>query len=128
MTGSLTDAAENRVIDAIHGTATYVAPTLPLKMRLMTTAGTDSTAGTQVTGGSYVAQTHVATTAAAGACANTATIRFDGLPAATIVGYEIWDSAGTPRREYHSTFTSPYVVAAGYSLEFAAGAVTFTLD
>jgi hypothetical protein len=50
---NLTDAAESRVLNWITGNAGATAPTLPLKMRVMTANGSDSAAGTEATGGSY---------------------------------------------------------------------------
>ncbi len=128
MPNNLTDTEENRVIDAIHGTAAYLAPTAPMKLRLMTANGTDATAGTQVTGGTYTSQTITMTSASGGTVSNTTLIRFDGLPAATITGLEVWDSAGTPRRIWHSPLTSSVTVTANQPLEFPVGSITFSLD
>lgn len=129
MPNNLTDPVENQLIDALHGTAAFTAPVTPLKLRLMTANGTDAAAGTEVTGGTYAPQNIAFTAAAAGSSSNTALIRFDGLPAATIVGVEVWDStATTPRRLWHSPLAANVTVAAGQPLEFGAGAITFALD
>lgn len=120
------DTAEaNRLADAVHGVATYAAPTGPLKMRLLTANGNGATPGTQVTGGSYTPQTFTAATASGGGTSNSALLRFSGMPACTVTGCEVWDSAGTPRRVYYSSLAAPVVVTAGQALEFAAGAATF---
>lgn len=129
MANNLTDNIETQIIDAIHGTATFPAVTTPMKLRLMTANGTDAAAGTQVTGGTYAPQNITMTAAAAGACSNSTLIRFDGLPAATITGVEVWDSNATPRRIWYAPLTGGGVaVTAGQPLEFAIGQLTFSLD
>jgi alkylation response protein AidB-like acyl-CoA dehydrogenase len=51
MAGSLSNYAENKVLDHVLGTTSYTKPTT--YVALYTVAPTDSTAGTEVTGGSY---------------------------------------------------------------------------
>lgn len=128
MPNNLTDTEENRLLDALHGVAAYTAPTTPLKLRLMTANGTDAAGGTQVTGGTYAPQNITMATAASGSTSNTTLIRFEGLPAATIVGVEVWDNAATPRRLWYAPLGANVTVTAGQPLEFAVGAVTFALD
>jgi len=48
------------------------------------------------------------------------------MPAATVVGWEIWDSAGTPVRWSYGLFDASKTVAAGDDLKVAAGGWTFT--
>lgn len=102
---SLTDTAENRSLDWLTGNST-TAPVLPLKAALVTAVGSDSTAGTEVTGGSYARQTVAFGAAASGATTNTGDAVFAGMPACTVVGVEVWDSAGTPQRWWHMAVTS----------------------
>jgi hypothetical protein len=119
---SLTDTAENRSLDWLTGNST-TAPTLPLKVRLMTANGSDSAAGTEVVGGTYTPQTATFSAAAAGASSNTGVVRYDGMPAATVVGVEIWDSAGTPFRWWWGPLAANKPTGAGDSLEFAVGEI-----
>jgi hypothetical protein len=116
---NLTDAAESRVLNWITGNTT-TAPTLPLKMRLMTANGSDSAAGTEVTGGSY-APVSVTVNAASGGGAVTisADAVFAGMPAATVTGVEIWDSAGTPFRWLYGALTANKTTGAGDDLKIA---------
>ena len=101
MADNLTDGAEARALNWLTGNAT-TAPTGPLMVRLMTANGSDSAAGTEVTnsgGSTYTPQSVTFTAATPGVNSpSSADVVFTNMPAATIVGVEIWDSAGTPFR------------------------------
>lgn len=127
MAGNLPDAAENIILDAINGVAAALF-TAPLKLKLVTVIGTDSTAGTEVTGGSYTHQTIAFTSASAGSASNTAQIQFTGMPAVTVVGFEVVDSAGTPKRVWWIPATANKTVNAGDTYNVASGAITVGLD
>jgi hypothetical protein len=123
----LSNTGENRALDFILGN-TATAPTTPLKVALVTAGGTDTTAGTEVTGGSYARQTITAAAAVNGATANSADLVFSGMPAATVVGVEIWDSAGTPVRLWYGNLSASRTVAAGDELRLTAGSLTLALS
>jgi hypothetical protein len=125
---ALTDGAEDRVLNWITSNAGATAPTAPLRLRLMTANGSDSAGGTQVVGGTYAPQPVSFSAAGSGAAANTALVRFDGLPAVTVVGVEIWDSAGTPFRWLWGALSSSVTVAAGEPIEFAVGEIDLTAN
>lgn len=127
MADNLSNTGENRALDFILGN-TATAPTTPLKVALVTAAGTDTTAGTEVTGGSYARQTITAAAAVNGATANSADLVFSGMPAATVVGVEIWDSAGTPVRLWYGNLSASRTVAAGDELRLTAGSLTLALS
>lgn len=127
MTGSLTDGAENRTLDWLAGHST-TAPTLPLKLALVTVIGSDASAGTEVVGGSYARQTLTLSTAANGSYSNNADITFAGMPACTVVGFEIWDSAGTPFRWWWGTTSSNVTVSGGASFVVSSGQLPLTGD
>jgi hypothetical protein len=124
---NLANTGENRCLDFIMGN-TATAPTTPLKVALVTAAGTDTTNGTEVTGGSYARQTITAGAAVNGATANSADLVFSGMPAATVVGVEIWDSAGTPVRLWYGNLSASRTVAAGDELRLTAGSLTLSLS
>lgn len=127
---ALTDTGENRTLNWLTGNTT-TAPVLPLKVRLMTVNGTDATVGTEVTGGSYAAQTVTFTTASSGQASNSALIRFDNMPdigGSGVVGFEIWDSAGTPIRWWHASLTTPRTYVAGDAAEFPIGELVLSVD
>lgn len=134
---SLTDAVRNNVIDALNGVAAFVPVTAPLKIRLMTANGTGAANGAELatgagggTGAGYTAGGKAITFApAAGGAANpTADIRWDNMPAATIVGAELWDSSAVPRRIQFAPLTTPRTVAAGDSFELPLADVDETLS
>lgn len=107
------------------GSAT-TAPTTPLKVALVTAAGDDATAGTEVTGGSYVRKSLSVGAASGGAVANSADLDWTGMPVCTIVGWEIWDSAGTPIRWWYGPLEANKTLAAGD--EYKLPAATFALS
>jgi len=127
MANNLPDTIENQLLDALFGNASF-SVTGDIKLALMTANGDDASAGTEVTGGSYARQTVVFDTAAAGATQNTAAISFTGMPAVTVVGIEIYDSALTPKRLMYGALTTPRTVTAGDTVQFAIGAIDVTLS
>jgi hypothetical protein len=126
MADNLPDTIENELLDALVGTSTY-SITGATKLRLMTANGDDASAGTEVTGGSYVAQTIAFDAAASGSIANNASISFTGMPAVTVVGIEIYDSAGSPKRLAYGALTSSRTVTSGDTVQFASDAITLSL-
>jgi hypothetical protein len=123
---NLPDIIENQLLDALVGTAVYTV-TGPIKLALVTANGNDATAGTEVTGGSYARQTIAFDAAASGSISNNASISFAGMPAATVVGIEIYDSAGSPKRLAYGALTTSRVVTAGDTVQFASSAITLSL-
>lgn len=126
MADNLPDTIENELLDALVGTSTY-GITGATKLRLMTANGDDASAGTEVTGGSYVAQTIAFDAAASGSISNNASISFTGMPAVTVVGIEIYDSAGSPKRLAYGALTSSRTVTSGDTVQFASDAITLSL-
>lgn len=131
-----TDVANN-VLDAINGVDTFDAPTLPMKLRLLTVNGDADTPGTELAtghgGGSGAGYTAgglaVALTAASYASTTiTATATWDNMPACTLVGAEIWDSAGTPKRYQYAQLTVPKTIGDGDAMELPATNLSNTMD
>lgn len=50
------------------------------------------------------------------------------MPAATVVGIEIWDSAGSPVRLWHGALTASKTVGVGDELKLAAGDVDLAIQ
>lgn len=127
MAGNLTDVAESLALDWLNNVG---SPTRPpgLSVRLMTANGSDSSTGTEVTGGSYAAQSVTFSAASAGATSNTALIQFTSMPACTVLGVEIWDTSGTPRRIWWGPLAASKTVNAGDTFEVAAGSLTLSMD
>jgi len=124
--GSFTDARENAILEAEFGVSAHVAPTGPFKLALTTTAPTDAAAGTKVTGGGYTDPSITWGSAAAGVIANTNAITISNMPAVTVLGFDVYDSAGSPRRIAWGTVSKTYT--AGDAATIAVGALTVTLD
>jgi hypothetical protein len=127
MADNLSNTAENLALDWILGVGTPTRPTTPLKVALVTANGSDTAAGTEVTGGSYARQNLAVAAAVGGATSNSADLVFTGMPAATVVGVEIWDSAGTPVRLWYGPLTASRTVSAGDELRLTAGSLTLAL-
>jgi len=127
MADNLPDVIENALLNALVGTSTY-SITGATKLRLMTANGNDASAGTQVTGGSYAAQTIAFTSASSGAIENNGALSFTGMPACTVVGIEIYDSASTPKRLLYGPLSASRSVTAGDTVQFASGAIDITLS
>ncbi|MFJ3289976.1 hypothetical protein ACIPMW_32410 [Streptomyces sp. NPDC086669] len=127
MADNLTNTAENRAVDWLMGTAT-TAPTTPLKVALVTANGSDTAAGTEVAGGSYARKNLTVAAAVNGATSNSADLVWTGMPAATVVGVEVWDSAGTPVRLWYGPLAASRTVASGDELRIPAGSLTFSVS
>ena len=126
MADNLPNIIENQLLDALVGTTAYTM-TGPVKLALVTANGNDASAGTEVTGGSYARQTITFTAAASGQIENDSAISFTGMPAVTVVGIELYDSAGSPKRLAYGALTVSRAVTAGDTVQFASGAITLSL-
>lgn len=125
--GSVVTVEANALLtSSVKGTA-YTAPTGAINLSLDTVIGSASAAGTEVTGGSYARQSVTWGTASAGSIANSVAITFTAMPAVTVVGVGIWDSAGTPIRRWWGAVSPNKVLGAGDTLSFAIGALTVGL-
>jgi len=124
---NLPNTIENQLLDALVGTASYTM-TSPCKLALMTANGSDSAPGTEVTGGSYSRQTIAFDAASSGSISNNAVINFTGMPAATVVGIEIYDNAGTPKRLAYGALTANKTTASGDTIQFGIGNITLSLS
>lgn len=93
MAGSLSDYAENKLLDHVLGTTSYTKPTT--YVALYTVAPSDSSAGTEVSnsgGSSYARQAASFSAASGGTTSNSANIDFTNMPACTVVAIGILDS------------------------------------
>ena len=88
MAGSASDYLENKLIDHSLGTTTFTKPTT-VYAALYTVAPSDSSAGTEVTGGSYARKTVTFGAASSGSASNNANVDFDGMPSCTVVAVAI---------------------------------------
>lgn len=117
---ALSNTAENRALDWLMG-GSPTPPDPDLTVALVTAAGDDATAGTEVVGGSYARQTLTVGAASGGTVSNSADLVFAGMPACTIVGWEIWDSALTPVRWWYGPLDTNRTLLAGDEYRISAG-------
>lgn len=93
MAGSLSNYAENKLLDHVLGTTSYTKPTTYIA--LYTVAPTDSTSGTEVSnsgGSSYARQAASFDAASSGTTSNSGNIDFTDMPACTVVAVAVVDS------------------------------------
>jgi hypothetical protein len=123
--GALDGTAAVAVLNHVNAVASYTIPTSPLKVRLMTANGSATSNGTEASGGSYASQSATFTTASGttSSASNNATISFASMPACTVVGVEVWDSAGTPKRIWWGALTASKTVNSGDTFQIATGAL-----
>jgi|SRR5688500_5195182 len=128
MPNNLTNTAEDLALTWLCGTGTATRPTAPIMVALVTVIGSDSAAGTEVVGGSYSRKNANLGTASGGAQTNTAEIRFTNMPAVTVVGVDLYDSAGGPVRLWWGPLAANKVVNAGDDFVIAAGDLDLSLN
>lgn len=116
----LTHDAATRLVSASLGLIVFAGPHLPLKLRLMTTNGDDTTNGTEVSGGLYIAQTYTPAAADEREASNAADIVFSSLPDCEVVGVEIWDTKLVPYRTWLGSLDEPITVTDGEDFTFPA--------
>jgi hypothetical protein len=133
--GSKSDAYEIDVLKATTGQATTILTTTPLAnvyLALFTVAPTDSTGGTEVTGGSYARHDSKGkwATPAAGAVSTNAVCTFPTASAnwGTIVGFAVMSALSGGNMLMWGTLTAPKAVDNGDTASFASGALTLTED
>lgn len=130
MAGSLSNYAENKVLDHVMGKTAFTMPTAYLA--LYTVAPSDSAAGTEVSGGSYARQAIAANMAAAsaGSMANSAQIAFPAATAnwGTVVAFAIMDAASAGNMLWWGDLSASKTVNSGDTLVFNTGQLTLTLD
>jgi hypothetical protein len=124
---NLSNTAENAALNFTLGVAA-TGPTGQLTVALVTAAGNDATAGTEVTGGSYARKNLTVASAVNGGTGNSADLVWTGMPACTIVGWEIWDSAGTPVRWWYGPLDADKTLAAGDEYTIAASGLTLAIS
>jgi hypothetical protein len=132
MADNLPDAIENLVLEWLFSARTATRPTnTTLKLRLMTANGNDASAGTELgTSGGYTAggaTVVFGTAASAGSISTTADVSWTNMPVATIVGVEIWDTAGTPLRLAYGPLSANKTTNSGDTFTVTTGNLTITL-
>ncbi len=106
--------------------------TSPIRCRLMTANGSATAAGTElVTSGGYTsgvgAPSVTFAVAASGSKASNAAVTVTNMPATTVVGVELWDSAATPLRKWWGALAASKTTAAGDTFTIASGSLSAAL-
>ena len=144
--GPLTDYAENKIIDAVIRSQALGAPAT-WYVALYTSCPTDSTAGTEVTGGSYArvavtagltqwsgtqsAGSTTASSGTSGTTSNNAAVTFPAPTAnwGTVACWGLADASTSGNLWIYSTLTITKTVNNGDAApSFAIGAATFQID
>lgn len=127
MSGGVDVNRSNEFLTLMMTGASGPSITTPIKVALMSVTGSDSAAGTEVTGGSYARQTATWAAASGGSVATNATLTYSSMPAITVTAVEIYDSTGTPKREFWGPLTSSKTTNSGDTLTIASGSLTVSL-
>jgi hypothetical protein len=128
MSDNLTDTAESLVLNWINGVGSPTRPTTPLKVKLMTANGSDSSAGTELgTSGGYTAggiSVTFTSSSSGSAATNNADLTWTNMPATTIVGVEVWDTAGSPVRIWYGALSSSKTTNSGDTFTISNGSLS----
>lgn len=126
MPGSLTNYAEDKLLDHILGTTSYTRPTVYLA--LYTSAPTESSSGTEVTGGSYVRKAVSFTASSSGASSNSSNVDFTGMPACTVVAVGVLDALTSGNLLFYATLSVSKAVLANDTFRISAGDLDVSLS
>lgn len=127
MAGNLSDYLENKILDHILGTTSYTMPATPY-LALYTVAPTDSTSGTEVSGGSYVRQSVSFNASSSGSATNDANVDFTGMPTATVVAVAVCDALTGGNILVYGSLASSKSVTSGDTLRIASGDLSISIN
>lgn len=127
MAGNLSNYLEDKLLDHFLGTTAYTKPTTAY-LALYTVAPTDSTSGTEVSGGSYARQTVTFSAASGGATSNDSNVDFNGMPACTVVAVAVLDALTGGNILVYGPLTANKTVDAGDILRIGTGDLDITID
>lgn len=135
---AIVQAQANKILDLTLGTSAPTMFTTPAKVRLTSTAPSGTAAGTELTGTGYTAggtslsgNTFQAASSGQAVGPHTSALSWTNGSGGSwsIVGAEIWDSAGTPLRWWFGNFNGqPISVANGNTFQIAIDGITVTLS
>lgn len=127
MAGSASNYLENKLINHSLGTTTFTKPT-SVYLALYTVSPSDSSSGTEATGGSYVRKVIAFSSASSGSAVNSASITFSAMPTTNIVAIGIVDALTAGNQLFWATLASNRALIAGDSIVFPSGSVVVSLD
>jgi hypothetical protein len=123
------DYLENKILDHVLKNVSYTSPTT-VYVGLYTAAPTDTTSGTEVSGGSYARQSLSVTTASAGITTSSADVTFPQATAnwGTVSHIAILDALTSGNLLMYTPLTTSKTIETGDILKVSSGNLTVTLD
>jgi hypothetical protein len=124
-----TNYLENKLLDHVLNNESFTSPTT-VYVGLFTTAPTDTTSGTEVSGGSYARQVLSVSTASDGVVTSDADVTFPQATASwgTIVALGIHDALSSGNLLMYTDLTTSKTIDEGDILKVSTGSLTVTLD
>lgn len=127
MAGNLSNYLENKLLDHFLSTTSYTMPS-DVYLALYTVAPTDSTSGTEVTGGSYARQAITFHAASSGATTNDSNVDFAGMPSCTVVALAVCDASSSGNILVYGGLTANKTLDAGDILRVSSGDLSISID
>lgn len=124
-----TNYLENKLLDHVLNNASFTSPTT-VYVGLFTAAPTDTTSGTEVSGGSYARQVLSVSTASEGVVTSDADVNFPQATGnwGTIVALGIHDALSSGNLLMYTDLTTSKTIENGDILKVSSGSLTVTLD
>jgi hypothetical protein len=124
-----TQYLENKLLDHVLNNESFTSPTT-VYVGLFTAAPTDTTSGTEVTGGSYARQVLSVSTASEGVVTSDADVNFPQATGnwGTIVALGIHDADTSGNLLMYTDLTTSKTIETGDILKVSSGSLTVTLD
>lgn len=124
-----TNYLENKLLDHVLRNVSYTAPTT-VYVGLFTVAPTDTTSGTEVSGGSYARQSLSVTTASDGVTTSSADVTFPQATGSwgTISHIGLLDALTSGNLLMYTPVTTSKTIESGDILKISSGNLTVTLD
>ncbi len=124
---ALTNYSRNKILDHLHGVATFTRPTTIYAGLLTTNPGVAGT-GTEVSGGSYARQSVTFGTASTGSSANSTQVKFTGLPTTTVTHVATYDSLTGGNMLEFKNLTAAVSFTTGDEYTFPVSQIASTLS
>ena len=127
---NLVQVEANALLAASSGQATYSAPTGNIMVALVSSTGSATSAGAEISGGpGPYARQHITFAApSAGSITSNVALTYSGMPAVTVTGVDEYDSAGTPIRRWFGNLQTSKTTNLGDTFSIAAGSYSKTLS
>lgn len=129
MAGNISDYLENKLLEHALGKTIFASPTTTW-LGLYTVAPTDSTSGTEVTGGSYARQQITWNAASAGSITNNGNLVFPTATAlwGTVLAVAILDASTVGNILFYGPLADTKTIANTDTFTIVSGQLTVTLD